>query len=256
MFRYSIGSPRRHLVVWVALLCGLLLTAVGVLQGAEPFIRVTPDSVQYGGVARLCWNSGLAQFVYIPGFGLVEPVACKDITPRSAGKYVLIASPRDGSPIALETTVQVSGSRGLEPCAMEPELYNPVVSSHFRSPGFPAYAKRLEAIRLLLQDSLGFSVFPALLPSNRVAFVTSCSQRAELVASEEPRIGARRISFLVEISVPENFPSIVTYTVRALIQYRRRAESTWRREDAETLYRKAAAVVRNGIDALPGSASR
>jgi hypothetical protein len=165
----------------------------------------------------------------------------------------MIAGRSAGPPIALETTVRVSGARGLEPCSSDPDAYRSVVRSTFRSEDLPAFTRRLNAIRILLQDSLGFTVHETLLSGNVVVFMTSCSERWWLVERQEREVRARRISFLVEIPVRETFPSDATYTVRALIQYRRRAESTWRREDSEALYRRSAEEVRGGIDALSAS---
>lgn len=82
----------------------------------------------------------------------------------------------------------------------------------------------------MLQDTLTLSVEESEISSHsQFRFVTSCAIRLDLVDQLiEPQIGFRRVAYLVEVQKIDSPSLKITVTIKTLVEYRRRIESTWR----------------------------
>jgi hypothetical protein len=225
-----------------------------------------PNVIASGETAKLTWKVEGFERAYIVGEGRVSSEGVKTVRPTQTTDYILLAEGPHGT-ISKAIHLEVKGSRGGEDsCQQEMSKFkHPVtVEREVRS-----VIDDVEKVFRLLQNDLTFSVQASKpLHKSILIFLTNCSQRGELVATNERQIGARRISYRVEMSADsmaetENSLSTlksskpaasgftkVTYEIQALVEYRRRIESTWRMEDREEIYANVVQDLQNRIASL------
>jgi hypothetical protein len=253
------------LVVCLSLACLLLQ-----LQ-PTPHVSVTttPNVIASGETAKLIWKVEGFERAYIVGEGRVGSEGVKTVRPTQTTDYILLAEGPHGT-VSKAIRLEVKGSRGGEDSCQQ-EL------SKFKYPAtvdrqVKSVIEEVDRVYRLLQNDLRFSVQasqPLHTSNTNIVFLTNCSQRGDLVGTNEKQIGARRISYRLEMSAGKmvadtehsastlnssqsaasDLPK-VTYEIRALVDYRRRIESTWRTEDREEIYNNAIQDLQNRIASL------
>jgi hypothetical protein len=249
----------------------ICICLAGLMPQLEPIAQVnvtaTPDAIASGETAKLSWKVVGFERAYIVGQGIVGLEGVKIVRPTQSTDYILLAEGSHGT-ASKAIRLEVKGSRGSEDsCQQELGNFKYPVKIERR---VKSVIDDIDRIYHILQEDLAFSV-QASQPFNKSDFIflTNCSQRSSLVGTNEERIGARRISYRVEMSTGsmaqiENSESTpkssklapsglvkVTYEIQTLVQYRRRIESSWRTEDREDIYRNSARDLENRIASLP-----
>ncbi len=204
-----------------------------------------PDSIRYGQSATLSWEVENTTDVFLSGVGKLPAKASREVRPEETTTYTLVAELPSGL-VSREVKITViGGGRGTE-FPMSYERFQYPVRDEL---GVDSYVDFLDRVQRVLQDEMGFSVRPMDLPSRHFLIVTNRSLRPRLVSPSETRIAARRIAYLVEIEHRRTERGRVRYTVKTLIEYRRKAESTWRLEGNEVLHRDLANTFRRRVAA-------
>jgi len=218
---------------WIAyfILIASLCTPTS-LQGAEVRLEVHPDSISIGESAELTWKVQEGCNVYISNVGSAGISGRMKVSPDYTTSYTLIAEGASG--LQTRTAIlRVEGSRG--------DLAFPGME-HFRFPRtYRTLARSLvdffDRIHKVLQDSMDFSLNEYEdRNTGRFVFITNRSQRGYLVQKGEKGIRARRISYLVEVTKPNSALREFSYTIKAVIEYQRMVEKTWREESSEPIY--------------------
>lgn len=210
-------------------------------------LEVEPQRIQLGKSAKLNWEVKGAKRVFISGIGEVKIKGGLEVKPKATTRYTLIAEGPFGV-VSQEVTLAVEGSRGVE-YPLEHELIS------FR---YPITIRRrasslldlFNGIHDILQNQMKFSVRGPDLIDKRFLFLTNLSERSELV-QDKRRVKTALVSYLVEVENPPSLPAELTCTIKLLIKYQNKAESTYRTEGDEDLYRTQSENLKRLIDKLP-----
>jgi hypothetical protein len=191
-------------------------------------LSAEPKTIQAGDTVTLTWHVPSANSAFMTGIGRVSPNGSTKIQPSHTTKYTLISEGPNG--IQTDSAeVQVTGSRGdSNSCPGNS-------SEQFRFPityklEIPSLITYLDKLHRVLQDTLTLSVEESEISGqSQFRFVTSCAVRTDLVDQlKEPQIGFRRVAYLVEVQKIDSPTLKITVTIKTLVEYRRRIESTWR----------------------------
>ncbi len=219
----------------------LVLTAV-LVSGAD----VQPRTVSFGQSVNLCVAADETP-IYFVGVAQLRPGECRSVPLQRTTSFVAIKEA--GASVHVESfTATVEGARGSEECIFPSEKFRPVVNGVITVHSF---VKLWQGIHDLLQNGMHYNgVYQTPLKDNRVSIVTQCVERDYLLASDDRGIRARRVAVAVEIQVADHTPATAAYAIKAVVQYRRRAEQQWRDEGNLDFYRDEADRVRDRLAAL------
>lgn len=146
--------------------------------------------------------------------------------------YTLVADTLSGA-LARHVTVEVRGGRGIDDLPDSKQFAYPLTfAKRIRSP-----ATFISQMHDVLQNDLGFSVQPSGTPEKALSLTTNLSDRSDLVDKNERSIRARRIAQRIDIQYGAASSQDVQYTILTLIEFQRRAERTWTKDENEALYR-------------------
>ena len=143
--------------------------------------------------------------------------------------------------------MSVAGGKGEDAVPNEAEFRFPVTGQCTpRSlPGFLAMVvDLLQGMRL--------SVDQARKPDDHIVFRTSYAERGDLLREDDEKnhIGARRVAYLVDVAPRDTQTQAVTVTIKAILEYRKIIESTWRRENGDAIYSAQLTPILEKIRAL------
>lgn len=205
---------------------------------AEEQLQLSADrsSIDAGEQVTLSWAAPSADPLYLSHVGSVAASGTRSVSPPETTTYVLVLDDPAGVRAAT-TKVAVGGRKGDGEFPADQGRFKYPLVIKSKTP----LVKLLDQVHRALQDQMKFSVREFQADGHQMVFLTSLSKRSELVKNGEDRIGARRISYLVEVDKEQGQTRL---TIRALIEYQRRIESTWRTEDEEALYRESTSSLR------------
>lgn len=195
---------------------------------------VTPQNVAKGDTATIQWDIRNADHAYILNLGTVKAfTGTQTFRPKEDTILTLITEN------SLETTarsfeVRVKGNRGQTLFPPEEEFKakrNYIAAA-------PSFIRVLDMIHYLLQDYLGFQVKESYNRYSKSAnFLTA---RLEKTKTKLLPISAdgkqRRIAYLVAVQERPQHEKNVFLTIDASIEYRRRSERTWQKEESAGFY--------------------
>jgi len=227
----------RSLAFIVASLC--------VSRSAELHFKTDSSQIEAGSSAKLQWNAQAAEDkLVILGVGPVPSTGSIAVSPKRHTNYTLIDETAHGF-VARTVEVEVLGSRGAD-FPPDPDQFRYPLSGQR---AVHSKADFLAAVFGVLQNDLNFTVRTSSLNPADVEYLTNLSERADLVdASDGNRLRGRRIAYLVNV---QDQPAGVYCTVKSYIQFRLRAEDTWRPESREDLYQRKDRELLNRLQALP-----
>lgn len=212
-------------------------------EAGEVQLVALPESVQPGQEVSLTWRAE-GQRAFLSGVGLVESSGTRKVAPRETTTYSLVT---EGPASAIKmVTITVSGGKGESEFPTDLERFKFPISSKCTVSSLVDF---LYGVHRLLQDEMKFSLRESTTPSEHILFLTHSAERAELLKNDSERIAARRISYLVEVEKRQP-PGEVSVSIKALIEYRRKREATWRQENDAALYQGAEAQMRARIESL------
>jgi len=221
-----------------------IMVALWVAHGADLHFKTDSTRIEAGASANLQWAAQAEDKLVILGLGPVPSTGSIAVSPKRHTNYTLIDESARGF-IARTVEVEVIGSRGTDYPPDPDEFRYPV--SERRT--VHSRADFLGAVFGVLQNDLDFVVRTSTLNPSDVQFLTNLSERADLVDSVDAnRLRGRRIAYMVDV---QDQPSGVYCTVKSYIQFRLRAEDTWRPESREDLYQRKDRELLNRLKALP-----
>jgi hypothetical protein len=187
-------------------------------------IAANPESVDAGEPVVITWKSpGTSAF--IDGVGVVRPSGSKTITPTGSMTYTLVSQGPSGIGYA-SVRIPINGQRG-EAIFPDPNEFPQGVSDRRSAIAYPDF---LDVAFKTLQDQLKFRVRGEHLPQQTYyVFFTDREPRPELVKPSDRGIRARRVAYSVRVEEPRAGQAI-PFEVKALVEYQRSAEATWRAE--------------------------
>jgi hypothetical protein len=201
-------------------------------QGAgSARIHSSSDRVSFGESCVLTWNS-LSDEAYIFGVGSVSGSGSIQVNPKESSDYVLITDARGHIEYAT-AHVEVSGIRGAMQFP-DPDDFR----DGFRGKIRMEYLDFLNKVTSTLQNQLTFRVRGSHLPSDPNFLVyTNWMVQPELSFPDDKGIRRREVSYAVFVNEPQN--RIVSFDIRALVQYQRNGESMWRPEQDQAIIQSA-----------------
>jgi len=228
-------------LVWILMFSSILLYA----QDPNIEIEIKPRSIWVGDSSEVTWDVRDANKVYISHIGKVPISGKKKISPDNTTSYTIFAEGASG--IASQTVIlEVEGGRGNG----FPDRNDFKYPLSYKSPTL-SLIDLINHIHNVLQDIMEFSLDEYEDPQGGLfLFITRKSQKSYLVQKHERRIGARRISYLVEVKKPTHQSSNLTFTIKTLIEYRLRIERTWRPERDESIYQQAGRKLKEEINKI------
>lgn len=204
--------------------------------GADKLALERADRVEFQ------WNAKDASAVYLLGSGKVAVTGSIAMAVDRTTTYTLVADTPSGT-FARHLTVEVRGGRGIEyPPDSKQFAYPLTFTKSIRSRA--AFVYQMHDV---LQNGLGFSVQPSGTLENVISLTTNLSDRSDLVDKNERSIRARRIAHHIDIQGSAASSQDVQYTILTLIEFQRRAERSWTKDENEALYRSAARSVAGKI---------
>ena len=239
----------------VYLIAGIL-SIVGILMGS-PYVGasplppkvdfdIQPRSIGFGQSVMIKWQVKGASKVFVTPIGLVDGAGKRRIKPGQTTTYILVAENSVGT-VTKSVTVAVEGSKSNDEFP-EVNAFRYPISFKIQTSSLP---ELLEHIHHVLQDVLKHTVRLTSQPSGTLTFVTNRRSRSELVKPSEKRIGRRRIAFMVEVAERKSKKVQLTYTIKAVIEYRRRIERVWRQEENIDLYETQTRLLSESISSKP-----
>ncbi len=192
-------------------------------------ITASPDSVEAGEAVAITWKS-LGTSAFIDGVGAVPASGSKTVRPSGSTTYTLVSQGPRGIGYA-SARVQVNGQRG-EAIFPDPDEFPQGVSDRRSAIAYPDF---LDVAFKTLQDQLKFRVRGEHLPKQTFyVFFTDREPRPGLVKPADRGIRARRVAYWVRVEEP-HAGQAVPFEVKALVEYQRSAEATWRPETDQQL---------------------
>lgn len=201
-------------------------------DGGPRLVASTPV-VQIGQPVQLCLGGPGGPYtgkVVIGETASIPIETCVTDSPKTDTTYLLFSRDRTHFFVS-STRVTVSGIRGEEDCIKD--------STRFRQYYFGSIRPPLElAVPQVLRtlQSLGFGVRNQGPDDSGLAVTTTC-RNAEISADQRSAIAERRVAFRLHFARIKNgvpiAPGDSPFSIGAAMQYRLRAERTWREETIE-----------------------
>ncbi|WP_156784992.1 hypothetical protein [Terriglobus roseus] len=225
-------------------------------------LRIEPQQVDAGSAATLRWNLKDGQAAYILGVGEIAGRGSIQVRPRQTTAYTLLVMSQTGiTSKSVELEVKNAARGDDDTCSPRQSDYK--YPKTFTSAD-TSIISALGSIHRVLQDQMGLVVSEIQTPPLKPHFFfsTNCAIKGNLVFPgdaatfpEDKHIGARRVSYQVEISESSSArnpgqPPELGYRISTFIQYRRKIESTWRIEQNETAYERASEMLRGSLPFL------
>lgn len=200
--------------------------------GGSVHLKVEPSTIQAGETATLDWKVEAASDAVVLGVGSVTRSGALRVAPTRSIEYVLVSETASGV-VLRSARIEVTGSKSGDDLPRDADFQFPMTRA-FRPRSTPSF---VDAIGPLLQ-SMQMTVDQFKTIDDHIIFKTGFAQRSDLLLREDSNnhIGARRIAFLVDVLPFDSKTRTLTITSRALIQYRRQIESTWRLESDNNMY--------------------
>lgn len=216
-------------------------------EAPQVTLELNPTSISAGESTRLAWKVSDADRVFLSEVGQITSEGSLTIRPVNTTTYTLIAE--NGSGVSSVTVVlEVKGSKGPDDFPPRelfayPRVYDQNTASLV---GF------LQSVRTILQDSMKFTTQGPQGDGRRYFFETTRSERSDLLqpSDRNNRISRRRISYFVEVEPTDSRGKKVKYTIKALIEYKKTIEATWRRESQESIYVAEIEKLRQALSVL------
>lgn len=212
----------------------LCLVTFRIAQANEPIIKmdIKPNKINIGQIAELTWQVSNAKRVYISTLGRVNSSGSQKLYPDKTTIISIIAE-GDNNITSKSIKIIVMGTRG-DGLSPDENLFR---YPHSYDTTGVNYTDLLDVIHNVLQDTMGFSIQNEhKLHYGPFIFLTNYSQKGYLVDSNERTIGARRIAYAVEVKLINRLKNKVRYTIKSVIQYRKKIVRTWRLETSDSLY--------------------
>jgi hypothetical protein len=231
--------PRK--ILW-PLCIGVLASGFVAPLSAQPTLDLSTADAAAGSEVEISWRAEGSSSAFLSGYGAVPASGSRKLRATEPALYVLITEGPSGVSV-VSRRLRVHGGKGEEP--IDPAAFSYPFRDRLTIGSLTRLCDRIQGI---LQNDLGFSIRPPYeIPREKLVFITYPAVQSQLVGSDENKIGARRLAYLVELTIPEKLPADVQLTISTWIQYRRRMEATWRPEESEALHRQGARLLRERI---------
>jgi len=212
----------------------LFTTSALFAQPLDVRIDIEPDTIMVGQSARLDWEASAADRIYLAYYGLAPLVGALTVSPERTTVYTIVAE-KNGTTFSEAVTLLVEdgpGGAGLPP----ENIFQYSQNFPFL---MPSLVRFLGHVRKVLQEEYGFQLeeFKDRRTGHYVFYGPPTTQ-ADLVQKSERRIGARRLTLMIKVFPLPDQSRKWSYTVNALIEYRRRIERTWRIEQNQAIYQQ------------------
>ncbi len=196
-------------------------------------LAAEPASIHAGESAVVRWQAPDGGRALLLGVGSVAASGSLSVAPAQTTEYVLITESPSGV-VVKNARVAVAGAKGEHPYP-EAADYRFPLSGDCKLTSFTGFLGRLHD----LLQGMKLSVDP-FKRDDHVIFRTSFADRRDLLQEddEQNHIGARRIAYLVDVGPWDAQSGMATVTVKALIEYRKTIEETWRSENRDAIYEK------------------
>ena len=209
------------------LACILLFSRLSYAGG--PVLQANPGSIDAGESSLIEWKTDANSAIFLSGFGLVKASSVISVSPTTTTTYWLYDESAGASWASVR--VEVHGGKGVDfPADPENFKYPIEFSCSDRS-----QTRLLASIHSLLQDQMKFAV-SEFKQADSFCFLTNLSQRPELIDSDS-NLRARQIAYYIRVT-PASEIKNSKCIIKALIQYQRRVEATWRLETSDAVYRR------------------
>ena len=213
---------------------------------ANVAITANPKQVEAGQKTTITWRVEKAKFVYMSGLGLVPAQGSRELTFLRSTDVNIVATV-DGKVLSGTTKVVVSGAKGSSDFPSDLDQFRFPLSGSRKDIAIEDF---LAQVHRILQDQLGFSVSETKDEDQPYCFITNLSERRGLVQPSENGIRARKIAFIVRVRPDGDSGEAVWYEVATLLEYQRRAESTWRPDGDENRHQVQASSLKRMLDSV------
>ena len=205
--------------------------------------EINPTTVKSGESTQLKWHVKNAASVFIFSLGVVDSVGERQITPSEPSRLVLIAEGPGG--INADTVViKVEGGKEV-PEYNQGLAFQEQLVGKINAPSLP---QLLDYFQTVLQDSMNFTC-QLYIPADGVwIFETKRARQDYLVASDERKIGGRRLAYRVQIAQSSTIKNGYSYLIKTLVDYQYKLSVRWYPELKEIYHKQAARRLRNYIE--------
>jgi hypothetical protein len=211
------------------------LIALAVLPSAASTFHSSENRVNYGESCTLTWTSA-ANEAYIVGVGKVEGSGSVQVAPAVPTDYVLVVN--TGRGIEYTTLhIDVMGLKGNEDYP-DQDKFQPGLRDVKKA----SYADFLSVVTTTLQNTLAYHVRGAYLPPDHFILIyTNWIVQQKLTLPTDKGIRRRQVAYAVHVNEPVK--GVIAFDVRALVQYQRMGESTWRDDQDPQVNRMAEQIL-------------
>ena len=209
----------------------ILLSTTAFAEPPQIKYQASPAAIFVGEATQLRWNIKAGSKAYISNIGRVALSGTQTVSPEKTTEYTLIEEGSSG--IAAKTIiVEVKGARGKD-AFPDPDKFGFKYNYKLSATSFP---EALNQIHNLMQDGLKFTLDEYYdWHEGQAIFITMLSKKAGLVQPGEKRAAARRIAYMIKVKKPSSGSDELSFSIDAYIEYRRRSEKRWLREENEAL---------------------
>lgn len=199
-------------------------------------------SLKCGEATTLRWSAGSSDRVFIVGLGNVPATGNQSVNPSKTTTYDLLAEGPKGLR-SKKITIAVAGCQRGDNDYPDDERYETQLTADREAPSTVDFLAHIQDV---LQDKLGFTVKSYAASEGVYVFKTKVWERqASTPEDNQNRIGARRVSFLVEIRSRQ--PGKLVYTIKTFTQKKKVLKETWSDENDANVRRAEANKVRQLI---------
>ena len=208
-----------------------LLLALTFSNVSASTFRSSQSTINYGESCTLTWSSTASE-AYMSGVGRVPGKGSIKVAPEAPTDYILVTN--TGKHIEYITLhIDVTGLKGLEQYP-DPDDFHPGMREEKKT----SYVEFLTKVTTTLQKSFAYHVRGLHMPTDRFFLMyTNWAVQQKMILPTDKGIRRRQVAYAVQVNEPKN--GVVTFDVRALVQYQRMGESAWRTEEDSTINRIA-----------------
>lgn len=213
----------------------------------ETELRLTVDaySIKCGEATTLRWKAGGAQQVFILGVGKVNAEGETRVSPVRTVTYTLLAE----GPAGLRSksiTVTVEGCQKGDDDYPDDEKFETQLTGKRPAPSLVAF---LEQTHEVLQDRMRLTVKNYQSSEGVYIFKTKVSERrASSDDDRKNKIGARRVSYMVEIR--PSGQGEVSYNIKTFTMRKKILKETWTVENDPSVRRAEAEKLRELLEQI------
>lgn len=237
-------DPLRGLLLFTFVLGWLVLTCSSrVLAQTDVSFTSDVDSLKCGESTTLRWKADSNDRVFILGIGNVRPEGHQTLEPLRTTTYTLVAEGPAGLRTKSLTISMEACYKGDDDYPDDEKFEAQITNRRARS-----VVDFLTHTHKVLQDQMGLTVKSFQSSEGTYAFKTRISERRASTAEDhENRIGARRVSYLVEIRSAQS--GTLEYTIKTFTMKKKVLKETWTVENDPGIRRAEANKVRELLDA-------